>query len=60
MKFDLKYKIGQIVYLFTYPEQNDRLVTGYIVRDNHILYILACGIVETHHFEMEIAPSKLI
>lgn len=57
---DLKpaFCIGQIVFLITDPEQEDRMITGYIVRPQQIVYYLSKGTQETVHYEMEIATEK--
>lgn len=53
-----KYQHGQIVYLKIDPEQLPRMVTGWIVRPQHIVYYLTCGAYETEHFDIEISPEK--
>lgn len=55
---DVEYEIGDIVYLKTDPEQQERLVFCYRVYDTHVLYDLACGILSSCHYDFEISPQK--
>ena len=55
-----KFKIEQIVFLKTDPDQSERMVTGYTVRKRSITYLLALGIEETCHFDFEISEEKNI
>ncbi len=49
------YNIGDYVYLKTDIDQYKRLVTGYTVRIDGILYLLSLGSEETDHYELEIS-----
>ncbi len=49
------YNIGDYVYLKTDIDQYKRLVTGYTVRTDGILYLLSLGSEETSHHELEIS-----
>jgi hypothetical protein len=51
-----KYNIGDIVYLVTDPDQNERMVIGINIRQGAILYLLAFGPIESFHYEIEISP----
>lgn len=54
-----KFKIGDIVYLVTDPEQYQRMVTGIIERQTHFEYLLSCGAdEETPHLDIEISTDK--
>lgn len=57
---DAKFKQGQIVYLITDEDQKPRIVVGYKIRGGHIQYLLASGINETYHFDIEISTNKNI
>ena len=52
------FKIGQIVYLKTDPEQEMRIVTGYIVRETSILYYVSHGVNESEHYHFELSENK--
>lgn len=54
----LKFEIGQTVYLKTDIEQRKRLVTGYKVRPNIVMYYLSFGMEESQHFEIEISDTE--
>ena len=58
MIIEPKYNLKQIVYLKTDAEQKERLVTCFVVRENDILYELACGESCSAHFDFEIAIEK--
>ena len=49
-----KFKIGDYVYLKTDIDQYKRMVTGYTVRGNSIVYLLSFGSEETSHYDIEI------
>ena len=51
------YNIGDYVYLKTDIDQYKRLVTGYTVRTDGILYLLSFGSEETSHHELEISDE---
>ena len=53
-----KFKHGQIVYLKIDPEQVPRMVTGWMVRPEHILYHLTGTDYETTHYAIEISTEK--
>ena len=46
-----KFKIGEIVYSITDPEQNARMVTGYTVRKNGLIFYLVTFIDCERQFE---------
>lgn len=58
MLIDNKFTIGQMVYLKTDPEQPQRMVTGFVIRKNIILYELCSGTVDTTHYDFEISVEK--
>lgn len=60
LTIEVKYEVGQIVYLKTDPEQSPRIVYGYYF-DNKgidILYRLASGINTSQHYDFEITEEK--
>lgn len=58
LKIEIAYQIGDIVFLKTDPEQNERMVTEIRVRQNSILYSLSCGTTDSQHYEIEISTNK--
>ena len=54
---NIKYNIGQIVFLKTDSEQLCRMVTGIVIRDNYCLYYLTNCTIETAHYEIEISAE---
>jgi len=64
MLIEIKYEIGQIVYLKTDEDQKERMVMGARVLPGHIMYTLTCGTQETDHYDIEISEqideSKLL
>ena len=53
------YDFGDIVFLKTDAEQNERIVTGISIRPNGpIIYYLNCGQFISSHYEMEIIKEK--
>jgi hypothetical protein len=60
MVIDNEYEIGDIVYLKTDTEQNQRLVFSFIVYKNDIIYRLAFGTINSDHYGFELSPTKNI
>ncbi len=58
MKIEEKYKIGEIVYLITDKDQDERLVTGITVRPRELLYQVSCGTSETECYDFELSKEK--
>ena len=59
MYLNVKFNLGDIVYLKTDSEQKPRIVTGFTIRNNeHIIYLLSCISDETEHYEIEITAEK--
>jgi len=52
---ELKFKLGQIVFLKTDREQLGRMVTGILIRPFGVIYYLTYAEVETSHYEIEIS-----
>ena len=57
-KLELEFEIREFVYLRTDPEQNERLITGYIVRETTILYLTSFQDSETPHYGYELSREK--
>ena len=53
----VSFNIGDYVYLKTDIDQYKRLVTGYTVRTDGVLYLLSLGPEETSHHELEISDE---
>lgn len=58
MTIKTRFEIGQIVYLKTDPEQNERIITGIMVRPTMLIYYIAFGMNETTHYDIEITTEK--
>ena len=55
-----KFKIGEIVYSKTDPEQNARMVTGYTIRKNGLISYLVTFIDCERQFEdFELSSEKI-
>lgn len=57
---DNEFEIGAVVYLKTDMDQQPRIVYGFKVFKNDILYTLACGTQSSDHYAIEIAAEKNI
>lgn len=57
MVLDVKFKIGDTVYLRTDIDQKKRLVTGYYIRETSTSYLLSCGTEESTHYDFEISDK---
>jgi len=55
-----EYKIGQLVYLKTDPEQYIRMVVAITINPNNIYYDLACAGSVSNHYDFEISAEKVI
>ena len=55
-----KFKIGEIVYSITDPEQNARMVTGYTIRKNGLIsYLVTCSDCERQFEDFELSSEKI-
>jgi len=52
------FEFGEIVYLKTDKDQYPRIVTGFTVNPNGILYRLGVMHIESTHYELEITKEK--
>ena len=60
MLVDLKYNIGDFVFLKTDTEQNERIVTAILITKNDIQYQLSFGSESQYHYDFEISSEKNI
>ena len=58
MFIDNKFNIRDKVYLETDPDQSERIVTSFIIRESRITYGLSCGTNESWHDDFEITTEK--
>jgi hypothetical protein len=58
IKIIVVYKRGEVVYLRTDIEQQQRIVTGYVITGNDVLYNLVCGTEDSTHYAFEISTDK--
>lgn len=58
MVIDNKFNHGDLVYLKTDKEQEQRMITALVLKPNQIEYQLSCGLSATWHFECEITETK--
>lgn len=58
MVIDNKFNFGDTVYLKTDTDQKPRIVTGFSVRPQGLLYQLTQGTYEVAHYEFEITAEK--
>jgi len=56
--YNLKFDIGQTVYLKTDINQLERLVTGINIRPDGITYTLVNGSDESYHYDFEITLDR--
>lgn len=56
----LEFKIGDIVYLHTDPEQLERMVYSYTINNREVLYNLTQSTTTSGHFDFEISTEKKI
>lgn len=58
MQINPLFKIGDIVYSVTDPEQNARMVTGYTVRKNNLMYLVTFVDRESPFEAFELSTEK--
>lgn len=58
MQIKNEFEFGQTVYLKTDEEQKERIITGFVIRPNGLLYYVACGTGETPHYAVELTTEK--
>lgn len=54
----VRYKIGDIVYLVTDPEQKERIVTMILISPGAVRYYINNETVESLHYRFELSPEK--
>lgn len=57
---EIKYQLGDHVFLKTDREQLPRIVTGICYRTNGVSYNLATGTSDTWHYDVEITENENI
>jgi hypothetical protein len=57
---EIKYEVGDFVYLKTDPDQYRRMVLAVLIRAECVAYGLGIGTGETYHYEIEITTDKNI
>lgn len=56
---NVEFEREEIVYLITDTEQKPRMILGYKLMNDSILYVLSCGVnTDTEHYECEISRNK--
>jgi hypothetical protein len=58
LSISIEFQIGDMVYLRTDSEQFPLMVTGIMVRHEHILYGLSQDTRETSHYSIEISRTR--
>jgi hypothetical protein len=58
MKIETEYNLSEIVFLITDNEQLQRIITGIQISCNQVVYRLACGTVESWHYDFEFVKEK--
>ena len=53
-----EFEFGDIVYLKTDPDQNQRMVVGFDARPGFMVVMLASGTNTTSHYPIEISKEK--
>ena len=56
----MEFKIGDIVYLRTDPEQLERMVYSYTINNREVLYNLTQGTITSGHFDFEILLERKV
>lgn len=60
MKVDTHLDFGTVVYLKTDKEQDEFLVTGFIIRPHGILYIISYEGLERNVYDFEITTERRV
>lgn len=56
LKFEVEFKIGEIVYLKTDVEQKARIILKYLIDNQGVIYIVGLsGYDHTEHYSIEIS-----
>ena len=59
-KYELKYNIGDSVYLKTDTDQYERIVTAILIRQCGIMYSLSQATNDSYHYDFEISRDRNI
>ena len=60
MRYNIEYNFGDIVYLITDCDQEERMVTGVNLRPGSVTYGLSFSSGESFHYAIEISKEKNI
>jgi len=58
MRIDIKYDLGECVYLKTDSDQLQRMIIQVCIRPDGILYELNCGSSGSFHYEIEFTKER--
>lgn len=58
MNINTKFDIGQVVFLKTDNEQNERLITGIDIRESGIIYRVSFCETDSYHCGFELSMEK--
>jgi hypothetical protein len=56
----IQFDIGDIVFLRTDPEQNERMITRFMVSKPSIEYEVVCGTEVSLHYGFELSKEKIV
>ena len=60
MKYNIKFDIGDFVYLITDIDQTERIVTSVWIQPVGIKYGLMQGTIDSYHYDFEITKERNI
>lgn len=52
------FKIGDLVYIVTDSDQNQRIVTGIMIRNGLITYAISLGSNESYYYDFEVCYDR--
>lgn len=60
ININVKYNITDLVYVITDPDQNQGVITGYLVDQDSILYRVSVGSQSNYYYGFELSTERKV
>lgn len=58
IRFKVDFKIAEIVYIITDPDQDKCIITGYMIDDTSVMYRVCKGASTNYYYGFELSTDK--
>jgi len=60
LHIEIEYKIKDMVYVITDPDQNKGIVTAFLIDENSVMYRVCVGSNSNYYYAFELTTEKTI